>query len=185
MTTKIIDFNLSESDAQVNVVDGALAVDIQDASITLATQDTDFAFTVAVSGVYAPLDTLGSKITLINIASADGKPVFFQNTMLHDRAEQTFGATLIIFNANPTASTITDNAPLNIVDADAGKVAATLGFTVAKDVGGIKIMQADDKSIMVTPALTSRTLYACLFLDSGTPTFATNDITILPQLIRD
>jgi len=184
MAIQEIDFNLKASDAQVNVVDNALAVSLA-GDVSFASADTDFAFTVTVSGTYAALDVLGGKITLTDIASANGKPIFFQNAMLQDRAEQAFTATLIVFNANPSASTITDNAPLNVVDVDAGKVAAMLSFTISKDIGGCYVRQADEKSIMVTPALTSRTLYACLFLDSGTPTFATNDITILPQLIRN
>jgi hypothetical protein len=61
-----------------------------------------------------------------------------------------------------------------VVDGDSDKLAAMISFTSFKDVGGFKLAQGDEKSVMVTPSGTS--LWVAFVVDSGTPSLGTNQL---------
>lgn len=140
---------------------------------------------LTVAGAYQAGDCLGALIALTNIATANGKSIYIINSVLADKAEQTFTATLLIFNANPTGTTFTDNSAMNVVDADMAKVIGAIPFTTLKDIGGGKISIGDTSPVKITPASDSRSLWAAVIIDSGTPTFAAGDVVITIEPIRD
>jgi hypothetical protein len=167
-------------DADGNAFDAANPV-----PVTAPDTGWDVTPTLSASGAYAAGDALGALMTLTDIAYANGKSVVFQNCILNDLAEQIFTASLLIFNANPSASTITDKDPINIVDADAGKLVAVIPFTAFKDLGGFKTAMGDEMSVKATPGAASRTLWAAFMVDTGTPTLGTGQILAHFELFRN
>jgi hypothetical protein len=148
--------------------------------------DTSFTYTPTLLGgaAYAAGDAIGALIPLTDICYDNGKPIIVQNAMIMDKSEQTFTCTVLIFNSEPSASSVVDNTPLNVVDADADKLHAMIAFTSFKDVGGCKVSQSDDRSLQITPLAASKTLYAGVILDTGTPTFAVGDIKLVLEVMR-
>lgn len=153
--------------------------------ITSPDNSVDITPVLTASAAYAPGDALGGLVTLTDVAYANGKSIFFQNCILKDLAEQTFTATMLVFNANPSGSTFTDKDPINVVDADASKLIAMVSFSTFKDVGGFKVAMQDDKSIKATPLAGSRDLYVAFMIDSGTPSIATGQILCHAELFRN
>ena len=66
--------------------------------------------TVSASPDYTSGDTLGGKITLTNIARAAGSGMVLTSLVITDAANQKPEGEILVFDANPADSTLTDNA---------------------------------------------------------------------------
>lgn len=91
----------------------------------------DTAPVVSVSPAYSSGDAVGGLLTFtgsLNKVAFSGTLV---SVLLTDTSKQNANIDVIIFNANPTGSTITDNAAINIVAADVGKIIARVPIAAA------------------------------------------------------
>jgi hypothetical protein len=133
--------------------------------------------TVSASPDYSAGDSIGGKITLTNAVRVTGGLSKLQTITILDNANQKPEGTILIFNADPAAATITDNAAF-VFSTDAGKVVATVAVATANYV------TIDSKALACIGAIekvvqsTTTTLYAA-FVTTGTPNLAaTTDIQI-------
>lgn len=134
--------------------------------------------TVSTSPAYTAGDSIGGKITLANAVRISGGTTLLQSIMILDRANQKPTGTILVFNADPAAATITDNAAF-VFSTDDLKVVAPIPVNTfdyitinTKAVAMLRNLGAEVK------AASGTTLYAA-FVTTSTPTFAaTTDVQI-------
>jgi hypothetical protein len=125
---------------------------------------------VTTTGAYATLETVGALLT-VNNAPRSG---ILQSVVLADKDAQSAALDLVLFSANPTASTLTDNAALSVADADALKVIGHVRITAANYMALAASCVATVNNIGLAFALDGSTLYAALMTNGSTPTYATS-----------
>jgi hypothetical protein len=124
------------------------------------------------TAIYASGDLLGTKLTLTNavrVASTGGK---IMSVTVVDQAKQSIALDVLFFEADPTGTTFTNNAALDVADADllnaVGSVSVVAGDYIALADNSL----ATVKNVNLRFKLDSGTsLYACL-ITRGTPTYA-------------
>lgn len=124
---------------------------------------------VVDTAIYAALDNMGGKITLAGAVPQGGMGIL-DEIVLIDVGNQAPVLDITIFNADPTAATLTDNAAMVITAADASKVSGRIGV-VAGDwvsVGTIKVATLRNLGALVR-AIAGVDIYAALQVTSGTP----------------
>jgi len=139
--------------------------------------------TVSTSPAYTAGDSLGGKITLANAVRVSGGLSLLQSIMIADRANQKPAGTIFIYNADPSAATLTDNVAM---------VNSTNDFNI---VAQIPVLNSDYVTVnskayaklrnigAEVGALTGTTLYASFAL-TNTPTFAaTTDVQMMYDFI--
>jgi len=140
--------------------------------------------TVSTSPAYSAGDSIGGKITLTGAIRAAGQAANLDAIVLLDQAGQDVEGTILIFNADPTSATLTDNA------------AAVLSTDDLKIVAMIPVVAADYVTIdghsianlfglgRLLKAASGTTLYAA-FVATSTPTFAsTSDLQLKFCFVR-
>jgi hypothetical protein len=141
--------------------------------------------TVSTSPAYTAGDDVGGLLTLTSALRAAGHNVVLQNIMILDRANQKPTGSIFIFNGNPAAATITDNAAF-VFSTDDLKVLARIPVTSSDWVtfNSKALCDLGNLGRVLTPA-SGTTLYA-VFVTDSTPTFvATTDLQIQFGLLRD
>lgn len=90
---------------------------------------------VQAAVAYANGDLVGEKLTFANAVPASGGSCYLRGVIIRDQAANSAGANstydLVLFNSDPSGTTFTDNSPLDIADADIGKI-----LTVVRLSGG-------------------------------------------------
>lgn len=134
------------------------------------------------AGAYTAGDIVGGLLTFTNVASANDQPFILQNVMVTIEAAITSALTLILFNADPTSTTKTDNAAYSLNAADAAKVVATLPFNALggylQDHGTPNTYELANLARVIAPASGARTIYGLLIDGTGFTPTATDDLTI-------
>ena len=138
------------------------------------------------AAVYAAADVVGGKLTLTNAVRSRSFGIggVIESVVLRDLAAQTGDYDLVIFNADPSATTFTENGPIDVADADLGKVVGVVKLVASThrtafadscvySVGGLNLSLAGAGS----------NLYAVL-VARGTPTFAATTDVSLELFIR-
>ena len=141
--------------------------------------------TVSTSPAYTAGDNVGGKITLTGVQTAAGKGVVLYSIHMLDRAAQSLGGNILLFNADPTVATITDNAAF-VFSTDDLKEIARIPFS-ASDFVTVNSKQVADLNFSpkVISLPSGVDLYAAIVLTS-TPTFAaTTDLQVAFGFIRD
>jgi hypothetical protein len=139
----------------------------------------------SAAAIYAAGDSVGGKITLTNAVRISGGTGILTSIDIIDKSAQNAPGNILIFDSDPTAATITDNAPF-VFSTDIAKLIAnipvvvgdysTFGTISTANIGGLA---------RVVKASGSANLYAC-FVTSGTPTYATtSDILIGFGILQD
>lgn len=130
------------------------------------------------TNAYATGDLIGTKITIPKAtlgASLDG---IIRSIVLDCKSSQTTAFDIVFFNADPTATTFTDNAAIAVAVADFDKIIGGWAFAVTTswiDVGTPSFAHA---YVDIPYTLINGTsLYAAL-ISRGTPTFAATDLTL-------
>jgi hypothetical protein len=142
------------------------------------------ALTVSTA-IYAAKESIGGKITIANAVRAAGKTSILHSLMLMDRSGQKPTGYIIVFNTDPTAATITDNAAFDSSTNDAN-ICAIIPITTSDWVTpGVTKAYANIRNIgaLIEP-LTGTSAYAA-FVSDGTPDLvATTDIQIIWGFLR-
>lgn len=137
------------------------------------------AFTVSTSPAYTAGDSIGGKITIANAVRVSGGVSILASIEILDRANQKPTGTILIYDADPAAATLTDNAAV-VNSTDDLKVVAAIPVASA-DYTTINSKAYANLSGLsrVVQANGSTSLYAS-FTTTSTPTFtATTDIQIV------
>jgi hypothetical protein len=79
---------------------------------------------VTAAGTYATADVVGTLMTISNAARFSGGSGVIENIVVNDKANVISNLDLVLFRANPTASTFTDNAAYTVNVADWDKIVA-------------------------------------------------------------
>jgi hypothetical protein len=100
--------------------------------------------TVSASPDYSSGDSIGGLMTVDGIVGANGAGGLLAYITAVSKASVGADIDLIVFNANPSASTFTDNAAVSIDAADLGKIIGKVTLTSAAWVAlsGTQVLQA-------------------------------------------
>lgn len=134
--------------------------------------------TVSTSPAYTAGDAVGGKETLTSAVRISGGYVELDSIEVIDRSNQKPALTILVFDSDPAAATITDNAAF-VFSTDISKLVAQVliaqaDYTTTNSIG-VACIGAIKK---VIKASGSANLYAAV-VTTGTPTFTgTTDITI-------
>jgi len=162
---------------------GALLADMSGGGTTAQVSPT---VTVSTSPAYPAGDCVGGKLTLSGIARVSGKAALLQSLFLIDTSNQKAALELIIFNADPSSTTFTDNSALSINSADVGKIVRRISIA-ASDYVTIDTKAFADLTIsgkVLKPA-SGTDMYAAL-VAVGTPTYAaTTALTLNLGVLQD
>lgn len=117
---------------------------------------------------YAPGDAVGGKLTFANAARIPAGSGKVTGAVLTDSSGQRLAADLLLFDADPSASTWSDGSGASLAAADAGKYIGALRLDTPVTIGVVSINQADGSVPFKLPA--GQTLYGALvFRESQLP----------------
>ncbi len=138
---------------------------------------------VADTSAYAAADLIGGKLTLSPVVVAQAGGGVIQSLVLADQANQKAPIDVVFFGANPSGTTFTDQATLDIADAD------VLNIVGVVSVAASDYVSFNDNAVAtVRPSLAFKldsglALYAALVC-RGTPTYAAaTDLQLTVTLI--
>lgn len=131
---------------------------------------------VVDTAIYASGDLLGTLMTF-NVASArDTGGLVLDQVLIRDAAKQQANVDLVLFDADPSNTTLTDNAAVAIHASDLSKVIGVVSLTthVAFNANGISLAKAVGLLVMVPEKLYG------LLVARATPTYAAAaDLTVV------
>ncbi len=136
------------------------------------------------TNAYASGDLIGAKLSLTvpPWAAGDTAGFLIQSVSLKDLAKQNAAIDVVFFHADPSGTTFTDNAALDVADADVSKIAGFAQVLTYASFNDNSYAQAGNLAIpVVMPA--GATLYACL-VSRGTPTYAASDLSLRVGIVR-
>lgn len=133
--------------------------------------------TVSASPDYTSGDSLGGKITLPNAVRVTGGLSKLQTITITDRANQKPAGTLLFFNADPAAATITDNAAFAL-STDVLKVVASHPIVAADFVTIDSVAFLCYGNINKEMQAVGTSLYAAFVITTASNLAATTDIQI-------
>lgn len=133
-------------------------------------------------GAYSQFDSVGGLMTFPAAASTDRYTGAVVSVRIFDKDSEATPYELFLFNADPSASTFTDNAGITIADADLDKIfgvvqfATTTRFAFANN----SFSEVNGLYLPFNTVPGTNALYGALRTGtSGTPTYtATSDITV-------
>lgn len=131
------------------------------------------------TAIYADGDLIGGKLTLTGLVPFSGGRAMISGLTITDLSEQNAALTVLFFNSNPTGTTFTDNAELDVADADLINLAGFIPVA-ATDYVGLKdnSVASVNKYLTLAPNGTS-VVYAAI-VSEGTPTYAgTTDLKLV------
>lgn len=140
---------------------------------------------LAAGGIYASGDVLGGLVSFNGILDNNFKAGDIVGGIVSDSAGVTTDCSVYIFDANPTASTFTDNAAFAINSADLSKLAVVLTKVTALTVGSSKFLTfKTDLGLNVPIQANSSTLYVVV-VTNQTPTYTNNCLTLKLAVEKD
>ncbi|UOF79218.1 hypothetical protein [Caudoviricetes sp.] len=134
------------------------------------------------TNAYVDGDLVGDLITFANAP----KSGIIETLTLVDQAKQDAALDVIFFSANPSSTTFTDNAALDIADADLLKVLGVIRIAATDycDIADNAI--ATLRGLGLAYVAEGGNLYACLLSNGATPTYAaTGDLLLALSIIPD
>jgi hypothetical protein len=129
------------------------------------------------NGAYTGGDIVGALLTFA-VARANDEKVIIAGIEISSKAAVTPGWTLVLFNADPTSTTKTDNAAYSLNAADAFKVIAAIPVVNIYDHGTPNTWQRDDLNLVAAPASGSQNIYGLLIDSVGVTLTSTGDIQV-------
>ena len=140
---------------------------------------------VSTTPAYTAGDAVGGKRTITNALRTSGGSGILESVQILDRANQKAAMELFIFDSDPSAATITDNAAF-VFSTDDLKVLAhvTIAATDYVTINSKAVATIKGLGVALKGNATS-TLYAAL-VTTGTPTYAaTTDLQLIYGILQD
>lgn len=145
---------------------------------------TTVAQTVTASSAYSTGNAVGGLVTIANAGRIAAGTGLLQSVTINSKSVQSARIDVVLFRANPTASTCTDKTAFSVAAADFDKVFGVAHVTDWTVLGTPSVGQAQNLAMPYSIA-SGTSLYACLVV-RGTPTFAsTSDISFSARMIRN
>ena len=131
------------------------------------------------NGIYAAGDIMGGLMTF-PVSKWEGAPVFISGVQVVIKAAVAPNLRLILFNADPTATTKTDNAAYSLNAADAFKLIRAIALPASglTDHGTPNSYESDAVNCVVQLASTSINVYGLLIDDLGVTLTSTSDVQV-------
>lgn len=140
---------------------------------------------VTSAATYAAGQVVGSLMTLTGMARVSGGSGLIQEVLVRCKtAQSTAQLDLVLFNANPTASTFTNAAALAINAADLSKVMAVIPLTDWKSLGTQSIAQAVQQARAYKLA-SGTSGFGVLVARSAITLASTSDLEVVTKAIQD
>jgi len=145
-----------------------------------------YAFDVTVtptvtSGAYSAGDIVGALMTF-TVARVNDEPVIINRVQVAVKAAVTSTLTLILFNADPSGTTKTDNAAYSLAAADAFKVIAAIPINALggylTDHGTPNTYELNNLNIPCKPVSGGTAIYGLLIDGTGWTLTSTSDIQV-------
>lgn len=134
--------------------------------------------TVSVSPAYSIGDAIGGLMTFTGMARAAVGSGLLQNASLACKSAQTAAIDLVLFSANPTGSTITDNAPYSLAVADLPKVLTVVHLTDWTSQGTPSFAQGGQLATIYALTLGQTSVYGVLVARAALTLASTSDISV-------
>lgn len=138
------------------------------------------------AAAYAAGDLIGGKlsITVPPWAAGGGAGFLIQSVAVVDQAKQSAALDVLFFNEDPSATTFTENAPLDVADGDMGKIVGFASLSVYTALNDNSFGLIGNLALPCVLAAGGSTLYAAI-VSRGAPTFAaTTDVKLRIGLVR-
>ncbi len=155
------------------------------------TRQVRVATTVSTSPAYSSGDLIGGKLSFPEICPSRSGRGLLVSATIFDLSAQATDMDLVLFATDPSATTFTDNAVLDIDDADLTKIIAYIPFGSSSRAtfndNGIKFLgeRAQPVRCQTSTGAPTRTLYGAI-VSRGTPTFSNAaDISVELKVIGD
>lgn len=129
------------------------------------------------AGAYSAGDIMGGLLTF-QVARADGEGVIITGAQAMLKAAVTPALTLVLFSADPSATTKTDNAAYSLNAADAFKVIKSIPLSTLYDHGTPNSYSDDTLAIVVIPAAGTKVIYGLLIDATGVTLTSTSDLQV-------
>lgn len=139
------------------------------------------------TSAYADGDLVGEKLTLTNAGRIEGGSLIVHSIVLADKAKQSAALDVVFFFADPSGTTFTDNAALDVADADLEKIAGVVSIAASDyaDFNDNSVATVRNIGLLVDLPDGERDLYACL-VTRGTPTYVeTDDVDLSVGILQD
>jgi len=138
----------------------------------------DVAVTPTVSaGAYSAGDIVGALLTF-ETGTGVNRRIILNEISVMVKAAVTSSLNIVIFEADPTSTTKTDNAAYSLAAADAFKVRKTIPVTTLYDHGTPNEYSSGPLNIVLAPAADTSKFYALLIDGTGWTLTSTSDIQI-------
>ena len=133
------------------------------------------------AGAYSAGDIVGGLLTF-SVAESNNSPVVVTGVEVAIKAAVTSALKLVLFNANPSSTTTTDNAAYSLSASDVFKVETVIDFLAANavltDHGTPNTYSVNGLSIVCSPDRETRAVYALLLDGTGWTLTSTSDIQV-------
>lgn len=157
---------------------------IRAGNTSLASIDGKTALVVKLSGaqvgvdgnIYASGDLMGGKLTLSNAIRVAAGSGILQDIVVQDLTNQKAALDVVLFDSDPSTTTFTNNAALDVSDADLVRIIGHVSI-LASDYISFADNAVATKSGLAMPVdvAAGRNLYACVVC-RGTPTYTANEL---------
>lgn len=133
---------------------------------------------------YTANDVVGELLTLTGAArTAVGSGIIGQ-VALTDADGETVDMDVIYFKANPTGTTVTDNSPLTVADADLAKIICRVSLTNHTDFVNNGFSQAQNSNCLFN-SVPNSTIYAVVITRATVTFTASTDLTLITSVYQD
>lgn len=138
------------------------------------------------TSIYASGDLIGGKLSIANAARVAAGSGTIQGVVLADQAKQDAAIDVVFFSADPTGTTFTDQAALDVADADNLNIIGVIKI-LASDYSDFNDNSNATKSSQGLPfKLASGTSIYAALVCRGTPTYAAaTDLQLKVKIYQD
>lgn len=150
------------------------------------TSQKSWSYSVSVTtdtNAYAAGDNVGGLLTLTNALDPSYKTGKIYSAVISDLDKQAADFDIIIFDANPTGTTFTNNAALDIADADISKIAGVVQIGTSVNFADNEVVIGSSVQLPVRVTNADGNLYAALVVRT-TPTFSSTSALNLKLLLE-
>ena len=131
------------------------------------------------TAIYASGDLIGTMLTFKNVTRTAGRGGEIIDAILTDLAKQSAVIDLILFDADPTNTTFTDQAAFDSADADMPKAIGAIEFLTYYGLNDNSFASETAIGMGFLPANAAPTTIYGALVSRGTPTFAAaTDVTV-------
>lgn len=134
------------------------------------------------AGAYASGDVIGTKMTFASMARIAAGSGILQSLVLHSKVALTGAVDVLLFSADPTASTFTDNAAVNVNVADFDKLIGVVPLTSWVSLGTPSFAQAHGIG-MAFDLPAGQSLYAVLVARAAATLSTVDDLKLALNVI--